>query len=669
MYNAIKKGSTEEIYGYLCQLPPVGYGVNSATGALEKTDIIKRSNKKEEQFWERTPLPADWAKKRRLEIKNQADDEDYYDPALEAFREQEWKRRLCGVWVYMNGKPVYLPGVYYFYLNWWLIDDGYPKYREPDRKFFYVWKYCEEDSRCAGLIETTKRRAGKTYRGGCIVYEYCSRVMEATGGMQSKTLEDVKKNVFQKAIIHPFKKLPDFFMPVFDQSKSLTPTTELRFIKTAKKGKNAMADIDKPELNSIIDYRSSDEHSYDGYKLHRYFVDEAGKTMEADIYKRHHVTRYCLEVDGHWIGKALYSTTVEDMESGGANFKKLWSDSDANVRDANGRTKSGFYRYFTPAFATLFFDKYGQPDIEQGKQYYLNERAGLADRPTALSSAKRKSPFDEHEMFFIDGERCLYDTEKLNYQLDALSYKENVTTRGNFVWENGVRDSRVMWEPYRDGKWEICWLFDQPEESNNVMRRGALCFPNNTTKFVAGADPFSHDVTVDNRRSDGAGLVLKKFNAMESGSPFNHAFVCKYRARPPAASMYYEDMLKMAVYFGCQILFENNKNNWKDYFVQRGYEAFLMKLRDYPDYGIPGNKNTHMQLAEVTEEYINDEIDKVYFPSLINDWLEFEIDKTTKYDLAMASGYCLIADMKKIYRRTAEGARDVTDYFKVYKAV
>ena len=225
MFKKIPNGTIEKIcandstadnkhFFFECHLPPVGYGINASTGQLEKTDVIKRDTRKSEQYWQRTPLPNDWVKLRREEDKRQAIDPDYFNTDLEKFREQEWKRRLCGLWFYINGEPTYITGLHYFYLNWWKIDIGFPEYRDPDRKFFYVLQYAVEDERCGGLVEATKRRQGKTYRGGCFLYEGISRTAETEGGIQSKTATDAKAVVFQKAVVSPFKKLPDFFRPI-----------------------------------------------------------------------------------------------------------------------------------------------------------------------------------------------------------------------------------------------------------------------------------------------------------------------------------------------------------------------------------------------------------------------------------------------------------------------
>ena len=60
--------------------------------------------------------------------------------------------------------------------------------------------------------------------------------------------------------------------------------------------------------------------------------------------------------------------------------------------------------------------------------------------------------------------------------------------------------------------------------------------------------------------------------------------------------------------------------------------------------GMSGSVKTHQRIAEVTEDYIENNIEKVCFPELLKDWLEFDISKTTKFDAAMAAGYTLIAD-------------------------
>jgi len=634
--------SKVDIQGVTFELPPKGSVYNVITKEFEKRPIITSSSKKSEQVWKRTELPENYEYKRNEELAKQQEDKDYFDVELENFRSQEWDRRLNGVWFMNNGKAEYLTGLHYLFLNWWKIDIGYPEFRKPDQEYFYFLQSCIDNPDCLGMIELTKRRQGKTVRAGVFMFDLVSRSKNKNGGIQSKTASDAKNNVFQKSIIAPFKKLPDFFRPVYDQSKGVTPTSELRFYRTTKRGRKSLEDLGKPELESQIDWKSSDKYAYDGTKLHRYLGDEVGKTMEVDVWERHNVVRFCSELDGRYIGKLLYTTTVEEMESGGESFKRLWDASNQQDRNVHGRTASGLFRFFTPSYKTLYFDKFGYPDEERAKDYYLAERSNLVNDDRALSSIIRRNPFTVEEAFRIDGERSLFNAMKLNDQIDSISWKDNLYTVGNFEWVGDRDTGYVDFKPMSNGRFKVCYLFEDSTEANRVVKRGKNYLPTRNQEFVMGCDPYDHDSTVDQRRSNGAFYVYKKHNS--ASNFYNSSSIVEYIYRPSTARQFYEDVLKCCHYYSCSLLFEDNKVGIKSYFEDRGYSAFLMTLPGSMKPGLSGSVKTHQQIAEVTEDYIENNIEKVFFPSLLKDWLEFDISKTTKFDAAMAAGYTLIGD-------------------------
>jgi len=98
MFKPVDNGSTENVQGLICNIPPIGYVYNNLTGKVEKRGVYSRSPKKLEQYWEPTQLPKDYKKKREKEIKRQAEEEEFFDTELEQFRQQEWDRRLNGFW-------------------------------------------------------------------------------------------------------------------------------------------------------------------------------------------------------------------------------------------------------------------------------------------------------------------------------------------------------------------------------------------------------------------------------------------------------------------------------------------------------------------------------------------------------------------------------------------
>lgn len=670
MYYPYKDGSIEIIQGYECQVPKPGYGKNRLTGKEEYVGIVKRSSKKDEQYWERLVLPDDWDKRSKAEAKKQADDPEYFDHEMEDIRANHWKHRLCGYWLMINGKTIYLPPSYFVYINYCQLDVGYPAYRDTDRQFFYVWEYCCEDHRCAGLADIERRRMGKTYKSGSILLDRTSIYKNHHGGIQSKTSTDAKQ-VFLKSVVTFFKKFPNFYRPVFDQSKGVTPTTELRFFQTVKKGRRAEEIIGAEELESWIDWGSSDIFHYDGSKLNTYVMDEFGKTNEINVWDRWNVVRFCLDQDGEWCGKALLVSTIEDLDNGGSEARKIWDASNPDKRDANGRTESGLYRFFLPAFETTYFDKFGMPLVEKAKEFYLNQRAGLQDDPRALSSIIRKAPFTIEEAFRIDGEQCLFNAMKLNIRLDYLSWNQKFTSRYDLIWKDGERFTEIeVKENKAAGRFEMPVGFIM-KEPNRVVKRNDNFYPNNTFMFRMGADPFKFgDVKDKSRASDGAALCYKMDDPVDRINPFNDAFICRYRYRAPTTDMQYEDMLKMAWYFGCQILFESNVDSWKEYFRHNKCYNFLMVLPGEQEPGIynDGGNKVKQTLANYINSYVENYVDKIFFKSLVKELLEFDIIKSTPFDEVMGMGFALIAARDKLYKRTIESTKDISDYFRQYKA-
>lgn len=655
MYRKHKRNREIELNGIKINIPPNGVVFNIMTNKWEERDILSRSAKPAYQYWERPQPPADYETKRKKEISVQKNNPEYYNPELQNYRNQEWDRRLNGLWFYNNGRGTYLTGLHYFYLTHWKLDVGYPEFRITDLHFFYFLEYCIQDPNCMGMIEVTKRRQGKTMRAGAFLFELTSRSKNKNAGIQSKTFDDAKDNVFAKGVIMPFKYLPDFFIPIYDTEKGMTPKGELRFFKTNKRGANDDIFTEKVELESMITFKSSDKFAYDGMKLHRYLADEAGKTKNVDVYERHQVVQFCLQQEETIIGKALYTTTVEEMEDGGESFKALWQASDQRKKNTNGRTKSGLYQYFMPAYKTLFYDKYGIPDEEKAKEFYMGERNALMDDNRALASFIRKNPFTVEEAFFSEAESCIYDALALNRQKESITWidKKELYLQGDFVWEKGERDTRVLFVEKANGKFKVHSKANVHDYTfyNQVEDYGTKKVPKETKKYAIAVDPFDHSITTSNERSDGAGYAYRRYDAIDE---LSETFLVQYINRPDKAEIFYEDMIKLAHFFGCEVLSEDNKVGLIKYFEYRGYERFLTKMPNASKYGISATVKTHQQIAEETESYITDNLKKVIFTELLDDWLHFNINKTTKFDAAMAAGYTLIAASKSKFAVKAD---------------
>lgn len=691
---------------FKCNLPIIGYGVNSITGEVQETDIIKRSDNPEECFWERYSLPKDWNIKRKAEKERQKFDRYYVDPYLEAIRAREWKRRLCGVWVYIynpNKKIVelnYITGTHYLYITFWRFQGKFMDFRINDMEFWYVMKYCEEDPDCLGLNEITKRKLGKTAKLGCWLYDRTSKPpFNQHAGIQSKADDDAEE-VMKKALVQPWQKLPDFFRPIYDTMKGDDPN-ELRFFHTSRRGSTTEIEREEEDaLESWVDYGASGEAVYDGPELDSYAADEAGKTKRpVSIKERQSTVRFCSEIDfsfyrqdnKYFQRKQLYTTTVEieKGEEDNYEFQEMTNNSNPLDRNDNNKTKTGLYTYFLPAQKGMLFDKYGYPDEEKATTILLNEMKKLHDDgdTRGLSSFKRKNPMTFKMAFSADGISALYDPELINEQLDYVSWGEEKTERGDLVWKDGfefeksiVKEngeieyvlSEIEWHPNPNGRFEKIkgWW---PKEPNAVYKNNGKFLPNNNFANRVGCDPFKYDKTKDKRRSNAAAFNYQIADPLKPDDSFNDAFTLKYSYRANSTRLANMDILKMVWLCGCQVLFERNVNHWKRDFQEWNCEGFLMWLNGETEPGIytDGKGNVTQLICNYTEAYINKFIKKVLFKTLMRKetgWLGFKVEDTQTFDEPMGAGITLIAVKGKQYRKISEQTQNIESILPYTKA-
>jgi hypothetical protein len=706
MFKEIDGGSCIEIqdnafgFIYKCWIPPFGYGQNAYTGEIKKTDVITRSEIPEECFWERQPVPKWYLLKRADEKKVQAIDIFYVDPELEEFRSQEWHRRMYGVW-FANYNPItkeliyeYITGLHWLYITHWKFQGKHLDFRIEDKKLFYVAAYWMEDDKCLGGNEITKRKIGKTARVGCWGYERISRMNNHHGGLQSKTDTDAE-SAFKKAIIHPWQKLPHYFRPRYDLMKGEEPQ-ELRFFATARRGSKAEEEDNNTEdpLDSFFDYMPSTESAYDGPELHTYISDEAGKTKKpVSIIERQNVTRFCTEIDFEIKGKHWYTTTVEPEKGEPENYEfwDLTAASNPLEKDENGFTGTGLYTYFLPAqkgmYANKEYAKYGYVDEEMNLRLISNKISALKEKndTRGISSFKRKNPTSLKEAFSADGEFALYNPEVLNNQLDNISWTTKFTERGNLKWKDGYSVKRPTGEKDRDGNdiyepSEVYWEADPtgkyekvtgwfPKEPNKVVFTGSGYKPNNVGRHGCGCDPFRYDKTKDKRRSNCAAFGYQIADPVYPDN-YDDYFTIRYAYREESTRMANEDVLKMAWWLGCEVLFERNVNHWKNDFGDWECAAFLTWLPEEVEPGIitrtSGTTSTVQVICNYTEAYINQHINKVFFKTLIRKdtgWLGFKIEETEDFDEPMGAGITLIQVKGITNRRKISSNVSIYDFF------
>ena len=193
--------------------------------------------------------------------------------------DEEFKRRDEGFWFNNNGKPTYITGTHYMYLQWSKIDVGAPDFREANRLFFIFWEACKADKRCYGMCYLKNRRSGFSFMSSAETVNQATLASDSRFGILSKTGADAKK-MFTDKVVPISVNYPFFFKPIQDGMDR--PKSELAYRVPASKftRKKIIANEQQEDLvglDTTIDWKNTGDNSYDGEKLALLVHDESGK--------------------------------------------------------------------------------------------------------------------------------------------------------------------------------------------------------------------------------------------------------------------------------------------------------------------------------------------------------------------------------------------------------
>jgi hypothetical protein len=665
------------------------YNIQGLRVGLPKSrgDVFSLSKSERLQKWERFDYPKQLSKIKSIFQWNEMPRE--FKSQWVDYIEQEFDRRENGFWFMNNGKPTYITGTHYMYLQWTKIDVGAPEFRESNRIFYIFWEACKADKRSFGMCYLKNRRSGFSFMSSCETVNTATLAKNARVGILSKTGADAKK-MFTDKVVPISSNYPFFFKPIQDGMDR--PKTELSYrVPASKITKKNMYDTDDEGLQGLdttIDWKNTDENSYDGEKLLLLVHDESGKWQRPEnILNNWRVTKTCLRLGSRITGKCMMGSTSNALDKGGENFKKLFLDSNVEKRNSNGQTKSGLYSLFIPMEWNMegFIDEYGQPMFVSGKnsqgdsmdigvvEYWKNEVDSLKNDADALNEFYRQFPRTQSHAFRDESKASLFNLTKIYQQIDYNDglIKEHFMTRGKFSWHNGVKDTKVLWTPDKKGRFLVTWL-PPTGLQNRVVKKGTGWFPGNEHIGSFGCDSYDISGTVGGGGSNGALHGMTKFNMDDA--PSNHFFL-EYVARPQTAEMFFEDVLMACVFYGMPILAENNKPRLLYHFKNRGYRGFSMNRPDKQFNklsksekelgGIPNSSEDVKQShAAAIESYIEKHVGidnegtfrdtgdmgEMYFNRTLMDWARFDINNRTKFDASISSGLAVMANQKNLYQ-------------------
>ena len=622
--------------------------------------------------------------------------------------DNEFNYRNDGYWFMCNGAPCYLTGSHYIYLNWTKIDVGSPDFRHANRIFFYFWEACKADSRCYGMCYLKNRRSGFSFMASSECVHQATTSKDSRFGILSKSGADAKK-MFTDKVVPISTNYPFFFKPIQDGMER--PKTELsykvpsrRLTRNTIRATSPTTSEIQDGLDTTIDWKNTGDNSYDGEKLQLLIHDESGKWERPDnILNNWRVTKTCLRLGSKVVGKCMMGSTSNALDKGGDKFKKLYYNSDVTNRNRNGQTTSGLYSLFIPMEWGFegFIDKYGYPIFDSPSEpvegidgeliytgvieHWENEVEGLKNDSDALNEYYRQFPRSEKHAFRDETLNSLFNLTKIYEQIDyneEMEFKGHVV-RGAFSWQNGIKDTKVIWTPTQNGRFKISWI--PPDQlQNNVIEKNGIKYPGNDGLGAFGCDPYDISGTVGGGGSNGSLHGLTTFT-MTSDVP-NTKFFLEYVARPQTAEIFFEDVLMACIFYSMPILIENNKPRLLYHLKRRGYRGFSMNRPDKLKGalsktelelgGIPNSsediKQAHASAIEsYIEEYVgrnDDSYGNMYFQRTLEDWARFDISRRTSFDASISSGLAIMACRKHLYKPSSDRTVKKLDFeFSRYK--
>ena len=588
------------------------------------------------------------------------------------FLDEEWRRRNEGFFFYNENILEYITGANYCTLQYWKIPKtvkingvkrkyrGQPDFRDSQRDLFYALAYARADDSCAGLCYISNRRAGKTTAILSDGYWDTTGNRESRMAIQSKTKDD-SIETFTK-LVDSWKWLPIWFKPVdkgFTSSKS-----ELVFGEPTENIKELAKRENKDVINSFIRPYNSKESALDGNYFSYIVNDEVGKSAKGlDINERWNINRECIFDGADVIGFGVSLSTVEDMDKyGSESFRLLWDRSESTERLPNGMTHSYMYQFFLPAYygfvgeskGEQFVNEWGYSNIEAARSFHKKQYESLSGKD--LMSYQRKYPITIHDVWVTTEGKNNFSTVRLLQQKiwnDSTGHQDIV--QGNFMWENGVKWGPVNFYPDTQGRWLVAWQ-PREEDRNKWEPHGMQKKPTRNYCFT-GIDPFSHGKVVDEKKgSNGAAVtILKSY----PGSKIKEGVVCVYDYRQGDPNAQVEDMIMQCVYYSSPALIESNVSVAVNGFRDKGYDGYVQYNPLETDLrkrgrGLKGYATTSKESVEnlisMSASYILDNIginkEKEHgfcpFNDLIKQWMDFDPEKRTPYDLVMAAGLAII---------------------------
>ncbi len=581
---------------------------------------------------------------------------------------KEQKKRLKEGYKPTGGS--WIPGNYYFYLNFSKIH-GLPSpesrrksmippiYRDQDHEYYqevHHAKYGDgkDNPGGYGIIVLKARRKGFSFMNANILLHEWTCYAHSENGLGAQREDYVQD--FRKKMLLSYNELPSEL-----RNKILNNNEEI-FMSGYKEKEDGIW-VEKG-MKSMVHFRVMEKpNAFRGTSLNYMVFEEAGEFLK--LKRSFQSSEDCFKEGNVFFGTPIIGGTSNAMEVESDDYMDMYY----NAEQFN--LKPVFIKA-SKVFGSFFDMSTGMSDSKGAEEFIMAEaekRKATGDLQSYYSYLQ-ENPLEVEHAFFKSG-KTPFDLEKVNKQI------ANINTNPSF---QRVQKGMLDWPRNKEGK-EIFGAmpeFVMDDGSHDEKNPANELFPFEMVEqpipgmaniHLAAVDPYHIDDELEEMkkkmsdqkdRSLGSMCVYRRFVGPNTIGELPVAF---YTDRPYSKEKFYENCLKLAIYYDSQILVEYNDDGFLKYFIHHKMTRYLKERPRAADspwsqatnrYGIHMKNFQKKLLTELVDEYVKKHWEDIYFLKLLNELSVYGVKNT---DRVMSFGMALIHDMdatKRIYDKSED---------------
>jgi hypothetical protein len=600
--------------------------------------------------------------------------------AYEEFWDEQFARCINGY----ETKGIHIPGRYYFYLNFVVLlglkGPMYPMYVDLDLEYYKLVDYVKRVQK-TGIVAPKARRKGLSEKAQTIL-SHGIRFIEGYRGAIAAGLDGYQVGLRKK----------------FDAAQAkFHDEIRLNTLKSNEKMHHIGYDR-KDKIGGFVedgyDGRLSFETLYDDAKklegeyFHDVIFEESGQfKLLGEAFES---IKPNLEFGSLMLGTFYIYGTGGNILSTSKDFKEFWDNAESyGIERFWVPGDRMYYPFFGNKHEDHLIDpdngekvdpipnlrelkpheRFGCEDVEAAKEYILKKRVEYAKLPNKkkLKDHNQNYPLTVEEAFTSGGSNNFND-EKIYSKLfevegDTPKYKPMILDWVYDIDDDGVKRRKMPLETKPriakkgDKEGNIVWVYQHP-------RKDILDLD------IGGIDGYNQDQT-QSGSSLGAMTVVRqgdKVNLENEGIHRAKYPVCLYYQRPARKEMFYENCLKISVWYGLR---RNTMANAEqdfviDYYVKNEGRIYLSprprqfdspKSQQIHKHGAKMTGYSKPMILGVVQSWVEDFVQFCEFPPMLRDLLAYDEEYVgTDWDSVDALAYAImrIEDMKRHPRKSSE---------------